>query len=90
MRELVGVMTGGDRIVHVLDICGVVGRAAAQDVVRRRGEVAREVERPGARADMKTPDQHRTGHDDRENGKEQPCGDATRAAHQPVRMQGSP
>ena len=49
-RELVRLMTGRDRVAHALEVRGVVGRDAVQDVSRRDHEVAVEVERPGARA----------------------------------------
>ena len=64
-RELVGPVPRGDGIAHLREKGRVIGRDAVQDVVRRNREVAAEVHRPGARADMEAADQDRAGHDQR-------------------------
>ena len=87
-RELVRLMAGRDRVAHALEIRGVVGRDAVQDVPRRDHEVAVEVERPRARAGVEARDERRPDDRDRQRAQQEPLPDSARANCQPVRAHG--
>ena len=90
--ELVRPMAGGDRATHVLELGRVVGRDAAQDLVRRAQEVAVEVDRPRAGAAAEAADedreQQRGGQDAEQEHDEHAAADARQLGR--ARTQRSP
>ena len=77
--ELVGLVPGGDRVAHGLELTRVVRRDAVSDLVRRDEEVAVEVDRPGARPAAETADED----DERQQHRQQ--AERDERAHAPPR-----